>query len=144
MSIHFDDSLMAIYFVALPKHDDWMAALHQLGPDSYKLTYRFRYADPLEPGADPFENIDRKSWSTGTFSGMPPAEALARVHGIARDLARKSKTRLHAVVRKPGESTEQYMLRFSREPYAQMKVVKPGTPEWDEYVKGDAPDKAKP
>jgi hypothetical protein len=135
MSIQFDDTLIAIFSVALPKHDDWMAGLNQLGPDSFKLTYRFRYADPLEPGADPFENIDRKSWWSGTLSDTTREKALATVRGVAQELAAVAHSHVHALVREPGESTEQLMERLSRMPFANVRVVKSGTPEWDKLEK---------
>jgi hypothetical protein len=134
MSIEFDDTLIAHVFVPLPKHDDWMAGLNRRGPDEFKLTMRFRHADPLEPGADPWENIDEKRWSSGTFRGLSAVEAIARLNQVAEHLAEAAGTRVYLMVRRDGETTDAFAERFSKQPYANVRVVKPGTPEWDELV----------
>ncbi len=43
---------------------DWLAHLIRRGGEQGPLyaEYRFRYYDPANPGADPFESNDEKSW----------------------------------------------------------------------------------
>lgn len=122
MSIPFDDTLLAHAFVPLPGCSDWMAAVHQVGPSRFTLTHRVRYADPLRPGADPWEDIDRKSWQVAQIADVSPADVIQRLQSIAQLMAAAAGSEVSLTVRQEGESTERLLERFRGSPVVNMKV----------------------
>lgn len=134
MTIEVDENLVGVWFIDLPKHDDWMAGVSELGPNKFKLTWRMRYADPLEPGANPWENIDRKSWHSGVFTGTR-AEAVDKMMLMGHMLALAANTKLDYVLMNDARDVGKFLEEFSRRPWANMKTAQVGSKEWDELVK---------
>lgn len=141
--IEITDKLVGIWFVQLPGnkgHDDWQAGLTELEPGKFKLQYRFRYADPLEPGADPFEYIDEKTWYAGTMQ-CSREEGIAGVEKVATHLAAAARSKVYRVMMNPQRDINAFLDEFEKQPWAHFKRV---TKEEYEKTHGPVPTRGKP
>lgn len=131
MSINFDDTLQAIYF--LSGHDqDWMAGINRAPDGTLTLNYRFRYYDPADPGNDAHSGKDRKSWtSMSSGPGAPLQESLDAMQKIMSTLEAagyKPKDGISCTLIRGSMTTDQMYEAFRKLPFAHARPAGPDDP----------------
>lgn len=124
--IEIDDTLIGIWFVTLPGNhgfDNWLAALCTLTGGGLRFAHRFRYCDPLEPGADPYENLDRKSEYEGIFT-CDREEAIQTVRQVAATLATRAGEPVCELMMNPERDVPRFTRELMAQPWAQPRAVK--------------------
>ena len=129
MSIQFDETIRALYYVA-GREQDWMGAINQQADGSVELTYRFRYYDPEDPDNDSWSGKDRKKWyEVKGKPGQPTLEkALETMQEIMDELQAKGYTPKGGPACKliRGSMTvEQMFDEFSKLPFVHTKKEQP-------------------
>lgn len=87
MSIPFDDSIRAVYYLS-GHQQDWLAGLNEEPDGTVTMRYRFRYYDPKHPHNDAFSGQDEKRWFTAHGRPGSPtlAEALVQCQKLTDEL----------------------------------------------------------
>jgi hypothetical protein len=118
--ITFDEKIIAIWFVELPKAD-WLAAVREVVPEKkYELTYRFRYH--VDDKA--FDSKDKKSWYQGTVSGTKQYVILS-IRSTANELSKQlNGGKMWELLNDEGFDT--FVRKFQNLPFNYMRM---GTPE---------------
>lgn len=120
MSINFDDTLQAIYFLS-GRDQDWMAGINQQPDGTLTLSYRFRYYDPADPGNDAHSGKDRKSWThMSSKPGTPLQEsldAMQKIMSTIEDAGYVPKGGISCTLIRGSMTTEQFMEAFSELPF---------------------------
>lgn len=120
MSITFDDTLQAIYF--LSGHDqDWMAGINQLPDGTIELHCRLRIYDADDPENDAHSGKDKKHWvHRSTPPGASLQDALKAVQGLMSGLESagfKPKDGLSCTLIRGRMSIDEFAKAFSELPF---------------------------
>lgn len=87
MSINFDDTLRAVYYLA-GYEQDWLAGINEMPDGSVNAHWRFRYYDPQDPRNDAHSGQDKKNWykADGKPGSPTLAAALAAMQGVMDEM----------------------------------------------------------
>lgn len=126
MSIHFDENMLAIWFMTLePGRQDWMAAMSREG-ERFKLVYRFRYHQQGVDDTDPFKTKDEKSWySAISAPGQTKDAMIEGTRGIVKKMEEMSGQRCDELIRGESESLDDFMDRMLGYEWAHVKIRHP-------------------
>lgn len=128
MSITFDDSLQAIYFLS-GRNQDWMAGVNTNPDGSISLRYRFRYYDPFEPDNDAHSGKDRKHWrqmDSGPGASLQDAlDAMQKIMATLEAAGYKPKDGLSCTLIRGSMTTDQFMAAFSELPFVHKAARRP-------------------
>ena len=126
MSIPFDETTQAIYFLSGYKQD-WMAGINQLTDGTCTLHYRFRFYDEADPNNDPHSDKDRKEWvHRRTGPGASLQAALANVQGLMSGLEAagyKPEDGVSCTLIRGGMTLEQFAQAFSELPFVHKQTA---------------------
>jgi hypothetical protein len=119
-----DDTILGVWFCALPDNQDYMATLNRKIGGGFKLTYRFRYyRDSRAFGSD-----DTKHWYNVTIDRYLPEEAIAIVSGITATLTEAAGPKAERWEILRGTLTlDEFMDKFMKLPFVHVREgdVKP-------------------
>jgi hypothetical protein len=129
VSVQFNENILAIWYMPLTDHSDFLAALSRDLSVRGGLIYlnRFRYYE----SGDPWDPRDRKNWYE--LRTTDPVETtirkLRKVHRIAAEnrgmMSDASKDRLFELIR--GDmSVDRFMRKFAQQPFVHTRKMAPG------------------
>jgi hypothetical protein len=129
MSINFDESIRAVYYLS-GHQQDWLAGLNEEADGSITMQYRFRYYDPKQPHNDAFSGQDTKRWFTAHGKpGIPTlADALVACQKLMDELQAAGYVPKGGCVCKLVRGTmtqEQMMAEFSKLPFVHKRDATP-------------------
>lgn len=116
MTIMFDETVVALFFVALPNNDDMLASVCKRPDGKANVMFRLRAANSPAP----FDEKDRKTWYEGVVDDVDRAIAGAR--GVAHQVRAVNDGEYHELVR--GDMPfEAFMDKFMALPFVHAKQV---------------------
>jgi hypothetical protein len=132
MTIEFDDSIRAVWYVQLNAEADWMCGLNK-ADDGFRVQYRFRYYETL--GA--WDGLDRKNWYRAELKGESPDQVIEAMRKMIAVMQDKGAGQSFELVRDADETVEAFLTRFTAMPFAHKRTLT--KEEWEaEQAKGKA------